>query len=153
MALYGTFIYNTDDYGDDSGGSLPIEITGERVPWIFQGYDSEDIYEFAINPLECSVPSIQKQISTQNTAAGGLVYFQGQNTVPSMSFSGTILSEAHYTAMKTWSGADKQVAVIDDLGRKYWVYIKNFSPTRQYHPEYPWRHEFSVEAVILDWPS
>lgn len=153
MGFYGSFLYGEDEYGDDSGGLLPIEITGERVPWTFQGYDSEDTYEFAINPLDCSIPSLKKNITTQNTAAGALLYFEGRPTVPTMSFSGTILTEAHYTAMKTWSNVDKQVAVIDDLGRKYWVYIKTFSPTRQYHAEYPWRHEFSVEAIVLDWPQ
>lgn len=153
MALYGTFNYGEEEYGSGGGGGGSPSVLNERVPWTFQGYASEDVYEFAINPLDCSIPSLQKNISTQNTAAGALLFFEGRPTVPSMSFSGTILHEAHYTAMKTWSGTDKQVAVIDDLGRKYWVYIKNFSPTRQYHPEYPWRHEFNVEAVVLDWPQ
>lgn len=144
MAKYGSFFYGEEAFGG-SGQIL------SRVPWIFQELHSSDEYEFAINPLDAQMPGKEKTFSTQPSADGTQIIFQGRDKVQRMSFSGTILTEAHLIAMKSWSNRDKQIHVMDDLGRGFWIYLKGFSPTREYHPDFPWRHQFSCDAVVLDW--
>ena len=151
MARYGTFIYGDGEVYSGTA-TFPIDEPGlARVPWIFQDVASDDVYEFAVNPLDATVPSIQKNISTQYTASGQPINFEGRQSVGKISFSGTILHEAHLNAMNEWAAKSTQVNLSDDLGRKYWVVITSFSPTRQYVPQYPWRHEYSAEATVLSW--
>ena len=150
MAKYGTFIYGDGTLYGEGVPVFPVEgLT--RVPWVFKNLATGDEYEFAINPMDASVPSVQKAISTQYTASGKAINWEGKRPLQKISFSGTILSEAHYYAMKAWVESKTQINLADDLGRKYWIIFNSFSPTRNYTPEYPWRHEYSAEATVLDW--
>ncbi len=149
MAKYATFLYNEDTYGS-SGGVFPISDL-DRVPWIFKDVVSNDEYEFAINPNTADVPSHKKRISTQYTAAGAAINFEGRPEPQTFSFSGTILSEDHYNIMVEWTSKKTQINLSDDLGRKYWIYITNFSPTRNYSSQFPWRHEYTAQATVISW--
>ena len=160
MAFFGTFLYGEELFGTESpgpGGSTGPTWPGSsaplvRVPWIFREvYDGEDIYEFAINPLDATMPSIQKTLTKQITASGKPVIFQGRDAVQTMSFSGTILDQIHLEIMNEWFIKEKQISITDDLGQQYWVYLTNFSPTRNYSSQYPWRHEYSANATVLSW--
>ena len=159
MAFFGTFLYGEELFGTASTGGGPSGPTWPgssaplvRVPWIFREvYDGEDIYEFAINPLDATMPQIQKTLTIQKTASGKNVTFQGRNQVQTMSFSGTILTEEHYNVMDEWFRKEKQINITDDLGRQYWVYLTGFNPSRQYSPQYPWRHEYSADATVVSW--
>lgn len=148
MAFFGTFDFGEELFGGE--GSIPDPST-IRVPWIFQEADGVDVYEFAINPLNATMPSPRKTITKEKTTIGRPIIFQGRDIPPTMSFSGTILTEAHLNEMRRWTLKENQVSIRDDLQRQYWVYITNFSPTRNYHATYPWRHEFQCEATVLDW--
>lgn len=151
MAKFGTFKFNEELFGGAPSGGGGSSGTLVRVPWTFQEVYDPDEYEFAINPLDASMPSIEKTFTSQATADGNQVLFQGRNLPQKMTFSGTILTEVHLNAMREWSSKQKQVQITDDLVRKYWVYITSFTPTRKYKPEYPWMHEFSCSATVLDW--
>ena len=157
MAKFGTF-----DFGEELFASAPqtgdpyvppVDAEGRlvRVPWIFQALDDPDIYEFAINPLNCTMPAKANTYGTLKTASGSNIVFQGRSPAQTMSFSGTILTQEHLEAMREWSLKEKQVNITDDLGRGYWIYVTSFSPTRQRNVEYPWRHEYSCEATVLSW--
>jgi hypothetical protein len=159
MAFFGTFLYGEELFGTSSseGPSGPGPQPGQpgnyvvRVPWRFQQISDPDVYEFAINPLDVSMPSIQKTITTEKTASGKDIVFQGNGPPQKLSFSGTILTEVHLNAMREWFYKEKQVSITDDLGRQYWVYLTAFSPTRNYSAQYPWRHEYSADATVLSW--
>lgn len=149
MARYNTFIY---DDGILYADGVAFAIAGEdRVPWVFQDVTTGDEYEFAINPVDASVPSLTKSVTTQYTAAGIPINWEGRPVPQTISFSGTILTEEHLNIMITWVEKSTQVNLSDDLGRRYWIYVTSFSPTRQYSPQYPWRHEYSAEATVLSW--
>lgn len=145
MAKYGTFLYGTDIlYAMPVPGLV-------RVPWVFTDIAGVDEYEFAINPLDSSVPSIEKTITTKYTADGTPINIEGRQKPQSFEFSGTILHEAHYRKMEEWFEKSSQVSITDDLGRSLWVIITSFNPTRNYSPDYPWRHEYTCTANILNW--
>ena len=152
MARYGTFNYDDGTLYSVEDAQFPLEEEGIiRVPWVFSDPSTGDEYEFAINPLDASVPDSVRNVTTQYTTGGIPINFEGRPQPGTMSLSGTILSEDHYNAMVDWTRKTKQINVQDDLGRSYWIYITTFNPTRQYVPEYPWRHEYSMEAVVLSW--
>lgn len=149
MARYGTFLYGDGTtYGGT--GTFPIEDL-IRVPWTFIDQVNDDEYEFAVNPLEASVPGVVKTVNTKYTAAGNPINTEGRPQAQSFTFSGTILHEAHFLKMNEWFEKSTQVILRDDLLRSYWVVINEFSPTRVYVPEYPWRHEYSASATVISW--
>lgn len=148
MSFYGTFDYGEGVYGD---GSSPQPELRQRIPWVFQAISDPDLYEFAINPLDVSMPSVQKTFTEQKTASGKSVLFQGRDQVQRMSFSGTILTQLHFEIFEEWFSKEKQVSITDDLGNQFWVYLTSFTPTRNYSARFPWRHEYNAEAIMLSW--
>ena len=149
MARFNTFLFSEETFG--SSGQLPIEVSGERVPWIFIDLSSGDEYEFAVNPLDCSFSGNEETLTENYSSAGSPILFGGRQTPKTLSFSGTILYEEHFRAMEEWFEKNTQITLIDDLGNNYSIYLQNFSPTRAYVSQYPWRHEYNANAVILSW--
>lgn len=149
MAKFGTFLFGEETFG----GASPTEEFQNlvRVPWIFKDVVNDEEYEFAVNPLDTSIPSVEKSVATQYTTAGKAINFEGRSKPQTINFSGTILTEQHLNAMNYWFEKSSQINLSDDLGRKYWIVITNFAPTRQYTPDFPWRHEYSADAIILSW--
>lgn len=121
--------------------------------WTF--YDGSDTYTFEINPNEGGSPARKKTISYKSTAApdGKTLIFEGRDQPPTIQFSGILLTEAQYDAFEEWWDKRQQVRVTDDLGREYWIYIDSFDPKRVRARSYPWKHQFSITATILDWPA
>lgn len=148
MAFFGTFKFGEALFG--TGGITPQD-DFIRVPWTFQEVYDPDIYEFAVNPLDAEMPSIQKTIVERKTSAGRSIIFQGRDQVQTLSFSGTILTELHFRKMEEWFLKEKQINLKDDLGRSYWIYLTSFTPARQPSTDYPWRHEYSAESIVLSW--
>lgn len=149
MAKFGQFLFAGELFGEEV--VVPAEIEYTRVPWQFIDYSLSQIYEMAINPVEASMPSIQKKITSKPTITGQTVQYEGRPEVQSMSFSGTILTEAQYLVMVSWFNERKQIQIIDDLGQKNWVYLTSFSPKRTRSIQFPWRMEYQAEAKVLDW--
>jgi len=112
-------------------------------------------YTLAINPLDLDGPSYDKTITYENTSApdGQTVIFEGQDAPQKIGGSGTILEQAHYDAWVLWFEKRRQIRLTDDLGRVLWIYITSFKPKRKRSREFPWRHEFTFEATILDWET
>jgi hypothetical protein len=124
-----------------------------RVPWIFEDESSSEIYELECNPNEAQMPSIQKTFSTSYSTAGRPIIFQGRDPVKQISFSGQLLTKEQYDALRLWVKKQKQIKITDDLGRVYWVYLKEFNPSRRPALNYPWLHDFSMSGVVVSWES
>ena len=145
MGIFGTDVFDEGVFG----GGLPPDVPRPgRVAWTF--YDGVDTYEFLVNPDTASMPTRQKNLTFQATTAGRQVPYEGRPDVGVLRFSGVILHEAQYHAFKNWVSKRKQVQVKDDLDQRYWVYLKNFLPTRVNAIEYPWMMNYSIEGVVLD---
>lgn len=124
-----------------------------RIPWIFEDVHASQVYYFECNPSEAEMPSIRKTYSTSYSAAGSAVIFQGRDPVREISFSGTILTKEQYDILRFWVQKQKQIKITDDLGRVYWVYLKEFNPTRRPALNYPWLHDFSMSGVVVSWEA
>lgn len=147
MSRFGGFDFGEDVFGD---GGLPSEpdITESRVAWQF--YDGVTNYELPVNPQTASMPTLNKRLTHKVTCAGRQITYEGRPEVGTFSISGVILEEAQYRAFQTWVGLKKQVRITDDLGEKYWVYIKTFSPKRRRDITYPWLMDFTIDGSTLD---
>jgi hypothetical protein len=110
-------------------------------------------YTFHINPFEGGSPQFRKKVNYQSTSApdGLTLIFEGQDEVQEITWEGTILEQAHYDALYEWWAKRRQLLLTDDMGREFWVYLQTFEPKRVRAAHHPWKHTYSMKAVILDW--
>jgi hypothetical protein len=125
------------------------------VRWQFFDPVASETYVFALNPNEGGSPSYDKTITQQSTSApdGKTLLFEGQDQVQTLEWSGAILEQAHHEKYVEWFQKRRQIRVTDDLGRVMWIYITSYKPTRLRTVEKPWRHNFDVSAIILNWET
>lgn len=110
-------------------------------------------FTFQLNPQSGGSPSFKKRINYQNTSApGGLtLIYEGQDEVREIEWEGVILEQAHYEALYLWWDRRRQLLLTDDMGREFWVYLQTFEPKRVRSALHPWKHTYSMKAVILSW--
>ena len=124
-----------------------------RIPWRF--YDPVDLVEYAfeINPIGGGVPDRRKNVSARKTTAPGAegktLLFEGADEVPNVSISNVVLSETQYTAFETWFDKRHQIRLTDDLNRSWWIYITGLKLERERSVQYPWRHKYTIDYVVL----
>lgn len=121
--------------------------------WVFTDPVTLDTYNFEINPNDGGSPQYAKNLTYSVTSApdGKVVAFEGRERPKTLEFSGVLLTQAHFEAMLEWYNKQYQVSVTDDLGREFSIIIESFSPQRQRAVHYPWKHQYSVRATIVDW--
>lgn len=123
-----------------------------RVAWIFTDLQTSATYNWEINPNSGGTPGINKNILFKSPAGanGQVIAMEGRDSVQEMSVSGVLLSEALYTAMTLWAGKRYPVMLTDDLGRQYRIYITGYTADRVRSGSRPWRHESTVEYIVLN---
>lgn len=124
-----------------------------RIPWIFRDLVTNDTYQWEVNPNEGGSPIYEKSITYQNTSApdGKTLIFEGRDQPATGTFSGVLLTEEQYDTLYTWWNKRHQVQIEDDLGRTFVIYITKFVPRRERARNYPWKHSYTVDYVILNW--
>lgn len=124
------------------------------VRWSFYDPSTVETYTFPINPSEGGTPTRQKQFVYQSTSApdGKTIVFEGRQQPKRINFSGTVLDEAHYTALNTWFDHHNQIRLTDDLGRQFYIVIEQLDMTRKRNASTPWKHDYKVAATVVDYP-
>lgn len=124
------------------------------VRWTFEDPTTLEVYTFEVNPREDNTPGWEKNFGYQNTSApdGKVLVFEGRDNVRRGSFSGTLFTQEHFDTLQEWWAKRRQITVTDDLGRSYSVVLETFKPTRKRSYHHPWRHDYEITYVIVDWP-
>lgn len=123
------------------------------VRWTFEDPVTLEEYEFDINPNAGGTPAYEKSFEYERTSApdGKVIVFEGRDAPQKLEFSGVILEQAHYDAFVEWWQKRYQISVTDDLGRTFSIILEKFNPTRVRAYHYPWKHNYTVTATIVDW--
>lgn len=123
-----------------------------RIAWVFHDPVTLDSYSLPVNPNSGASPEFAKNASRKTTTGpgGATLIFEGADEPQSFNFSGTILTQEQYEAFVEWWDKRRIIQITDDLGRDWNVYFQSFRPTRKISTNFPWRHEYSVEAVVVD---
>lgn len=122
------------------------------VRWTFHDPVAVQTYTFEINPREGGTPQYEKQLQYQNTTApdGKTLIFEGLDEPKKITFSGAIVWETQMDAFVEWFNKRRVITVEDDLGREFQIYITSFKPERRNSTTHPWRHNYTIEATLLD---
>lgn len=73
-------------------------------------------------------------------------------TPQAWSFSGSIRTQEHYQQLERWCAADRLIRITDHLGRTWPVQITKFDPTPKRSVGVPWRHDYTVNALVYGGP-
>lgn len=122
--------------------------------WKFDDPVSLVSHTFEVNPSAGGTPAYERNITTQSTSApdGKVIVFEGRDQPQTFEFSGTLRSEEELDVFVEWFNKRYQIKVTDDLGREHMIVIQSFRPTRERAATAPWKHSYTVSAVIVDWP-
>ena len=139
---------------------MPDEIgyTDPVVRWTFtelSGKAEPPTYTFHINPNEGGSPTIDKAFAV-NTNAGpnrGVIVQEGQSGVPTLSFSGVILTQAHFEALEEWFDRRILLLMTDDLGRQFKGIFSTWQPERSRRAFNPWYHTFSATLTVVGYKT
>lgn len=125
-----------------------------RIGWVLRDLTSAtpEEYNWQVNPNSFSLP-YQKTISYSASAApdGQALIYEGRDEVQRIQFGGVVLTQEQYEDLVYWFNKRTQLELEDDLGRTMSVYITSFQTTRVRSHQYPWRHTYNGEMLILDW--
>lgn len=119
--------------------------------WVFHDAVANESYTLAINPDAATGPDRSKTIGYAQAAGpgGAVLIYEGREPPPDFSFSGTILQEAHYQALRTWYLKRVPITITDDLSRVFTCYVKSFKPKRVRSALYPWKHTFDMAVIVM----
>ena len=73
---------------------------------------------------------------------------EGSSSVPTMAFSGSILTQAHYEALELWFDRRILIKLTDDLGRIFFGVFSAFTPTRTRRAFNFWYHTYTAEFTV-----
>lgn len=112
-------------------------------------------YTFEINPNEMDPITSERNIRTSTTTAvgGKVLVSEGNATPPEWTFSGTLLSKSQYLAMEAWAKKNYRVVLTDHFERTFQVLFRRFEPVPRRSIQYPWRHDYTMRALILSTPT
>lgn len=123
------------------------------VKWKFEDISSSETYVFEINPNDDGLPGYRKNYTQSVTTApdGKALVFEGKSEAPTGSFSGVTLSQAQHEKFIEWFHKGNQIKITDDLERSYWVVLESYEPKRRYSRTRPWRHDYTISYIVVDW--
>lgn len=124
------------------------------VRWIFTDLSTSTSETFEINPRDGGTPAYEKNFQYTSTAApnGKTLVFEGIDKPQTIEFSGVILTQTQFNLFYNWWNKRNQIRITDDLGRQFVVVMESFAPVRKRAIHYPWRHDYTIKATVVNWP-
>ena len=154
ISVGGTAVLSLRETVCEEEPPVPQPSGDDVLRWTFYDPTGPETYTFDINPREGGTPSESRSFTFEKTVDpnGRAIVFEGRKDPRVISFSGTILEQGHLEAFQSWVNRPRQIRIADDLGRSFWVVFRRFEPRRRRSALYPWRHDYSVEAIEVDAP-
>ena len=132
-----------------------MAVTVER--WRFINPANGTFYQFPNNPREMSEVFPQRNITAMTTAAlnGQPLLWEGAVAPWEWTFSGDILTRAHYEAMQTWfyTRSIGTFQIRDHYGRVFNVSPLQFKPKPKTTVGMYWRSTYDCRVLVLGMPT
>lgn len=128
------------------------------VKWRLVSLDGAHVLNFEVNPNAMESFIRGRVLDQQTTTApdGNVIVSEGNRPLKATSFKGTLLDQSQHDDMLLWLENEDSgtVSYLDDhLGRRWVVYITDFQPVPKGTQQHPWRHEYTVNLVIMAAPT
>lgn len=106
---------------------------------------------FSMNPDKGGSPAYRKSFSSESTVGpnGSTLLYEGAPPIQTISFSGTILSDAQYIQFKNWFKKPYPLVLKDDLNREFTIVIAEFIPERVRSATLPYKHTYTLSYYVI----
>ena len=135
-----------------------------RIAWVFYDPVTDDTYRMPVNPNnEQSSRSVQKSqkfavaagryddpSATPSSYNNVTLIYEGPDEISRFNFSGVIYTQIEYINLFSWAEKPNMIHITDDLDRTFEVYVVSFSTERRRSKKFPWKHNYTMEAVIKE---
>ncbi len=109
------------------------------------------VWTFPISPNEFDHPGRDASFIEESTTgnAGQTILFQGRDTVPTLSFGGTITSSTMYTELRAELDKWYEVVLTDDQGATWNVIFQSYTMARKKSAINHHRYQYNVTAKVI----
>ena len=124
-----------------------------RTAWSLKTEDEVEVFFFEVNPkVDSGSLGVSKGISYSVAAgpSGRAVVHETIDGPQQVSYSGVLLSQSQYDDLIEWCSKEEPLILTDDLGQSSLIFFKSLEYTRAPKRHYPFRHEFSFTAYVLE---
>lgn len=121
------------------------------VRWTLHDPLTDETITFPCNPREGGLPALEKKATATASTQGNPVVWQGRDVVPTVDFSGVIISEEHLTFMIAWYETERILVLTDHLGRVSRVWLTKFVPVPRNRHNNPWSATYTATYMFFGW--
>lgn len=124
-----------------------------RTAWTLKTEDEVEVLSFEVNPkVDSGSFGISKGVSYLVAAgpSGSAVVHETIDDPQQVSYSGVLLSQSQYDDLIEWCSKEEPLILTDDLGQSSLIFLNSLEYTRAPKRHYPFRHEFSFTAYVLE---
>lgn len=117
--------------------------------WTFYDPVLAVTYSPPIGPDRMTSPFSERSLTSRATTShrGQAITWQGSPTPVAWSFSGRLLTQAHYEALQAWYAKPNRIRITDHLTRTYECFITDFSPEPQRAGDNFWSHRYTMSTL------
>lgn len=122
--------------------------------WVLRTTDLAQSLVFDNNPKDMTTPFAPKNVTIDGTTAidGQVLLTEGLRKPHEWKFTGTIRTLEFYTALQTWFYRRERLYLDDHYRRRWLIYLTQFDTTPKRSVGVPWRHDYSMTALVLTEP-
>lgn len=125
---------------------------GSIIRWTFRGDDGQ-FARVPINPREMTTPTEPRNMSWAWGAAPGAAMRGvdlGSDQPAQWSFTGVLLTKAHYDLLSAWTRGLATVQITDHLNRTFETIIQRFDPIERLPTaSREWRADYTMTCLLL----
>lgn len=131
-----------------------------RTAWSFVDPVTSDTYSLPVNPNADNGSNSYTRNVNYEVVAGAYQTAAGDDTIDTMvfesnveqktfSYQGFVYNQEEYNAFNEWVAKAYPFEMYDDLGRGWLVYINSFQYTRVRSRQFPFKHSYEMQGIIL----
>lgn len=131
-----------------------VTVTTTQIGGVESGADPFE-YIFPINPNAMTSPFGPKNITSRAAVGpqGQKIAWEGAQGPVDWQWSGDLFSQEMYEKLTLWTAKGNRVFLTDHLQRRWIVYLTSFDPVPKRSVRYPWRHTYTMKAIVFSGPE
>lgn len=112
-------------------------------------------YIFPINPNAMTSPFGPKNITSRAAVGpnGQKIAWEGTQPPVEWQWSGDLFSKEMYENLELWTAKGNRVFLTDHFQRRWIIYLTHFDPVPKRSVKYPWRHTYTMKAIVFSGPE
>ncbi len=127
------------------------DIAPYTIRWKLTDTAANETVTLPLNPNEMSTPTFLREVQYFMGGGRAAGLDRGPSQPTSWTWSGVILTKAHYDLLLAWAQRGVYLRVEDHLGRMFGIIIESYEPIERLPtPAKPWRATYTMTCLLLE---